>query len=125
MKKMKRLIPVLLMLVLVSAPVYAGDFQDGENAYRKGDYRTAFEKFEPLAEQGNAQAQWLLAGLYARGMGVARDYVQALKWSAIAGANGVEEGSIGRDLLRKKMTPDQINKAFREAGEWMRKYNKK
>jgi hypothetical protein len=125
MKKMKRLIPVLLMLVLVSAPVYAGDFQDGENAYRKGDYRTAFEKFEPLAEQGNAQAQWLLAGLYARGMGVARDYVQALKWSAIAGANGVEEGSIGRDLLRKKMTPDQINKAFREAGEWMREYYKK
>ena len=122
---MKRLIPVLLMLVLVSAPVHAGDFQDGENAYRKGDYRTAFEKFEPLAEQGNAQAQWLLAGLYARGMGVARDYVQALKWSAIAGANGVEEGSIGRDLLRKKMTPDQINKAFREAGEWMREYNKK
>ncbi|MBT3183470.1 MAG: sel1 repeat family protein [Nitrospina sp.] len=125
MKKMKRLIPVLLMLVLVSAPVYAGDFQDGENAYRKGDYRTAFEKFEPLAEQGNAQAQWLLAGLYARGMGVARDYVQALKWSAIAGANGVEAGSIGRDLLQKKMTPDQINKAFREAGEWMREYNKK
>ncbi|MBT3416285.1 MAG: sel1 repeat family protein [Nitrospina sp.] len=122
---MKRLIPVLLMLVLVSAPVYAGDFQDGENAYRKGDYRTAFEKFEPLAEQGNAQAQWLLAGLYARGMGVARDYVQALKWSAIAGANGVEAGSIGRDLLQKKMTPDQINKAFREAGEWMREYNKK
>ena len=125
MKKMKRLIPVLLMLVLVSAPVYAGDFQDGENAYRKGDYRTAFEKFEPLAEQGNAQAQWLLAGLYARGMGVARDYVQALKWSAIAGANGVEAGSIGRDLLQKKMTPDQINKAFREAGEWMREYYKK
>ena len=125
MKKMKRLIPVLLMLVLVSAPVYAGDFQDGENAYRKGDYRTAFEKFEPLAEQGNAQAQWLLAGLYARGMGVARDYVQALKWSAIAGANGVEAGSIGRDLLQKKMTPDQINKAFREAGEWIREYNKK
>ena len=122
---MKRLIPVLLMLVLVSAPVYAGDFQDGENAYRKGDYRTAFEKFEPLAEQGNAQAQWLLAGLYARGMGVARDYVQALKWSAIAGANGVEAGSIGRDLLQKKMTPDQINKAFREAGEWMREYYKK
>jgi hypothetical protein len=58
-------------------------------------------------------------------MGVARDYVQALKWSAIAGANGVEEGSIGRDLLRKKMTPDQINKAFREAGEWMREYYKK
>jgi len=125
MKKMKRLIPVFLMLVLISAPVHAGDFQDGGNAYRKGDYRTAFEKFEPLAEQGNAQAQWLLAGLYARGMGVARDYVQALKWSAIAGANGVEEGSIGRDLLRKKMTPDQINKAFREAGEWMREYNKK
>ena len=78
MKKMKRVIPVFLMLILMSAPVYADDYQDGENAYRRGDYRTAFEKFMPLAEQGDAQSQWLVAGLYARGMGVVRDYVQAL-----------------------------------------------
>ena len=93
MKKMKRVIPVFLMLILMSAPVYADDYQDGENAYRRGDYRTAFEKFMPLAEQGDAQSQWLVARLYARGMGVVRDYVQALKWSVIAGANGVEIGS--------------------------------
>ena len=124
-KKMKRLIPVFLMLILMSAPVYADDYQDGENAYRRGDYRGAFEKFEPLAEQGNARAQWLVAGLYARGMGVARDYVQALKWSAIVGANGVEIGSIGRDILQKQMTPNQINEGYRAAREWMREYNKK
>ena len=124
-KKMKRLIPVFLMLILMSAPVYADDYQDGENAYRRGDYRAAFEKFEPLAEQGNGQAQWLLAGLYARGMGVARDYAQALKWSAIAGANGVEIGIIGRDMLQKQMTPKQINEGYRAAREWMREYNKK
>ncbi len=125
MKKMKRVIPVFLMLILMSAPVYADDYQDGENAYRRGDYRTAFEKFMPLAEQGDAQSQWLVAGLYARGMGVVRDYVQALKWSVIAGANGVEIGSIGRDILQKQMTPDQINEAYRAAGKWMREYNKK
>ena len=56
---------------------------------------------------------------------VVRDYVQALKWSAIARANGVEIGSIGRDILQKQMTPDQINEAYRAAGEWMREYNKK
>ena len=42
MKKMKRVIPVFLMLILMSAPVYADDYQDGENAYRRGDYRTTF-----------------------------------------------------------------------------------
>ena len=60
MKKMKRVIPVFLMLILMSALVYADDYQDGENAYRRGDYRTAFEKFMPLAEQGDAQSQWLV-----------------------------------------------------------------
>ena len=58
MKKMKRLIPVFLLLFL-SSPVYADDFQDGMDAYGRKDYKTAFEKLKPLAEQGDAEAQRL------------------------------------------------------------------
>ena len=116
---------VFLFLILASAPVYADDFQDGQNAYRRGDYRIAFEKFNSLAEQGNPQAQWLLSGLYARGMGVARDYVEALKWSAISGANGVKIAIIGRDMLQKQMASGQINEAYALAREWMREFNNK
>lgn len=115
---------ILLFLMLASAPVYADDFQDGQNAYRRGEYRVAFEKFKSLAQEGNPQAQWLLSGLYARGMGVARDYVEALMWSAIAGANGVEIAIIGRDMLQKQMAPNQVNDAYKQAREWMKEFNK-
>ncbi len=49
---MKRLIPVFLMLIFITAPVYADDFQDALVAYQKQDYKVAIEKFIPLAGSG-------------------------------------------------------------------------
>ena len=96
---MKRVTQIFLMLILMSVPVYADDMRDGLSAYSRGEYRSTFEKFKLLAEQGDGQAQWYLSGLYARGLGVNQDFVQALKWSAIAGANGIEIAIYGRDIL--------------------------
>jgi TPR repeat protein len=107
----------------MSVPVYADDMRDGLSAYSRGEYRSTFEKFKLLAEQGDGQAQWYLSGLYARGLGVNQDFVQALKWSAIAGANGIEIAIYGRDILQKKMTSTQINRAYRLGQEWMSEYN--
>ena len=78
-----------------------------------------------LAEKGDGKAQWYVSGLYARGMGVNQSFVQALKWSALAGANGVEVAIYGRELLQKQMTPDQIRRAYRLAQDWMSEYNLK
>jgi hypothetical protein len=33
------------------------DFQDGLDAYNKQDYTAAFKEWQPLAKQGNADAQ--------------------------------------------------------------------
>jgi TPR repeat protein len=46
------------------------DFQDGLNAYDKQDYDAAFEEWQPLAKQGNADAQNNLGTMYANGKGV-------------------------------------------------------
>ncbi len=73
MKMMKRLIPVILILILMPVHVYAddeADFQDGLDAYEKNDYKTAIEKFKPLAKQGYAKAQYYLSGMYRSGLGV-------------------------------------------------------
>ena len=43
-------------VLLLAAPAW-GDFDDGQAAYERGDYETAFEEFLPLAEQGDALAQ--------------------------------------------------------------------
>lgn len=56
------------------------DSQDGEDAYYRGDYTTAFKKSRPLAEQGHARAQYRLGVMYATGQGVQQDHAEAVKW---------------------------------------------
>ena len=56
------------------------DFATGLNAYQKGDYATAIKEWRPLAEQGDAAAQFNLGLLYYDGLGVPTDYVQAADW---------------------------------------------
>jgi TPR repeat protein len=56
------------------------NFQDGLNAYDKQDYDAAFEEWQPLAKQGNADAQNNLGTMYANGKGVLKDAKQAASW---------------------------------------------
>jgi len=64
------------------------DYQAGEDAYNRGDYETAFKKFLPLAEQGDARAQVYLGLLYEKGNGVPQNDVQAVKWYRLAAKQG-------------------------------------
>lgn len=81
---MKNLIvPIVLILTLVF-PAYADDLQDGEDAYFKGDYKTAFEKFKLLAEQGDAKSQSNLGEMYLYGRGTTKDYQETVKWFNLA-----------------------------------------
>lgn len=193
---MNRLILVSLLLFL-SSPVYADDFQDGRDAYNRKDFKAALEKFKSSAEQEDARAQFFLGLMYSRGQGVTQDdkesfrwyrlaaeqgqenalsilgekyyngwdvaqdygeaakwyrwavkqggdaydqynlgvmydkgqgvnqnYVQAHKLYNIAGALGYEKGTKARGLVEKRMTPNQIAEAQRQAREYMTKHSK-
>ena len=74
---------------MVSKP--QGDYQAGEDAYYRGDYATALQELQPLAEQGHAEAQEKLGNLYHYGEGVEKDYVEAKKWYRKAAAQGNSE----------------------------------
>ena len=69
---------LIMALAIMATPVFAGDFQDGFDAYKRGDYETAVKKFKPLAEQGFAKAQTNLGLMYEYGAGVPQDYDQAV-----------------------------------------------
>jgi hypothetical protein len=58
------------------------DFAAGLQAIKNGDYATPIKEFLPLAEQGNAFAQFNLAAMYIEGHGVLRDYAEAVRWTA-------------------------------------------
>lgn len=74
----------LMFLVPVAAvPAWAG-FQEGADAYSKGDYQTAMTEWLPLAQAGNAQAQNAVGALYDNGLGVASDEAEAFRWYSMA-----------------------------------------
>ncbi len=77
---------ILLVYVLVFAGCGghsqkdAASFQEGVDAYGKGNYAVALEKFKPLAESGDARAQFNLGVMYRQGQGVAQDDKEAVAW---------------------------------------------
>ncbi len=105
------------VVVLVAAPACT-DFEPGEEAYDRGDYATALKEWRPLAEQGDAEAQFIMGGMYNLGQGVPQDDVQAHMWLSLAAAQGIENARKARDILAARMTPAQIAEAQRLAREW-------
>lgn len=63
----------------------------GMSCYFKQDKVDAAEWFRKAAEQGNADAQALLAACYLCGEGVKQDKSQAIKWYRKAADNGDED----------------------------------
>ena len=73
-------LPALLVLSLLLSTKVGADFDAGFAASEAGDHETAFREWKPLAEQGDASAQFGLGVLYAQGEGVPQDDKEALKW---------------------------------------------
>mgnify|MGYP006114862609 CR=1 FL=1 len=66
----------------------SADFQKGLTAAQSGDYATALREWEPLAKQGDADAQYYLGVMDANGQGVPQDYKTAVKWFKLAAEQG-------------------------------------
>ena len=141
MKNLTRTICLTLAVLLGSLVTGCGadldsgaDFDKGLVFYKSGDYATALGEWRPLAEQGNADAQMLLAELYYNGYGVLEDlghfenYVYAYMWGDIAASNGnfliffVKKGNSGywRDKAASWI-PDEIAKAKKLVSECVAK----
>ena len=83
------------------------------NMYAKGrgvvqDFVQALNWYRLSAQQGNAYAQLNLGYLYSKGQGVVQDYVKAHSWYHLSVANGIAGAVKNRDIVAKKMTPQQI-----------------
>jgi len=77
------------LLVIAPGLAVAQDLDKGFEAARSGDYATALAELRPLAEQGNADAQYSLANLYRDGHGVPPNDEQAAAWYRRAAEGGL------------------------------------
>ena len=102
---------VAMVLWVFAVPVSAQDFNTGMAAYKSGNFSTALEEWEPLAEQGNAFAQFNLGVMYDYGYGVPKDFILAHLWFDLAGTNDHKDGFKNRDVMAQKMSDEDISKA--------------
>ena len=56
--------------------------------------------------------------MYVNGQGVPQDYVSAHMWFNLSGSNGYEDAVGNRNILEKKMSKQQIEKAQELARNW-------
>ena len=91
--------PLLLVLLSLSFPSFGADFQKGLSAARSGDFATAVKEFTPLAEQGNATAQFNLGVMYATGRGVPQNYKVAEQWYILAATQGDVEAQYNLGVM--------------------------
>jgi uncharacterized protein len=80
----------------------AGQFEDGVAAYQRGDFATALGLLQPLADQGNADAQTNLGVLYEKGQGVARDYRKAVRLYRLAAQQGHPDAQFNLGVMYYK-----------------------
>jgi len=80
----------LLLLVLGTAGCGSSlaGVEEGVAALLKGDYATALKEFQPLAERGDAEAQYRLGRMYEFGRGVLTNMPQAMSWLNKSAAQG-------------------------------------
>ncbi len=111
--------PLLIVPILLWSSVAAADFRAGVEAYKRGDYATAYKEWLPLAEQGLARAQFNLGNMYAMGEGVPEDDAEAVKWFRKA----AEQGHAGALFNLGVMYDDGegVPEDDAEAVKWFRK----
>ena len=109
-------IPVMLSL---ATPVAAGSGQDAVAAYARGDYAAALRLLRPLADQGDAQAQYNLGALYDNGQGVPQNYAEAMKWYRKAADQGDDRDQ--NNLATMYVKGQGVPQNYAEAMKWYRK----
>jgi TPR repeat protein len=115
---LKHAVTALILVLSLGVIADAGPLEDAAAAVKKRDYTTAVRLIRPLAEQGNATAQYNLGLFYDNGLGVPQDRVRAHMWLNLAAMQGREGAAALRALVARLMTPTQIAEAQKLAREW-------
>ena len=109
------------LLIVCGLPVqaFAASLDEGIAAVEQGDYERAFEIFLPLAEAGDAEAQYNLAILYRGGHGVAKDLQKSHQWFLRAAEQGIAAAQYHLGYMYD--TGEGVEQSDRYAFLWYRK----
>ncbi|MES2137070.1 MAG: tetratricopeptide repeat protein, partial [Pseudomonadota bacterium] len=116
----KHLVAAVLAL-LIAAPLSAQSVKAGIDAWQRSDYASAVAIWRPLAEQGDADAQFNLGQAYRLGRGVQINLAAAKSWFERAAAKGHVDSqtTLGLLLFQNGAQPEALKwlKMAAEQGE--------
>ena len=95
---LRRLLAFPLLLTLLAAAGCGGE-KTALQAFEEGDYQTAYSLFKPRAEAGDSEAQNYLGVLYYLGLGVRRNWTQALRWYEKSAKQGDPKAQLNYGLM--------------------------
>lgn len=108
-----------LSLAAESGTADTAQIERGVQAYRQGDYATAFRLWHPLAERGIPRAQNNLGVLYRDGQGVRQNNREAVRLFRAAAAQGHMLAQF--NLGRLYEVGQKVRRDYAEAAHWYRK----
>jgi TPR repeat protein len=94
------------------------NYQKGMKHYKPDDVAAAVRELKPLAEQGNAQAQFNLGSLYYQGRGVRQDYTEAAQWMRKAAEQGHIFAQVTLGSIHAEGVQGAIQKDYPQALMW-------
>lgn len=99
---MKRFLPVLTFLVLLSSLARAADLSEAEQAFKAKTYDVALSVYFRLAQAGDAEAQFRLGQMTMRGQGTPADPKRARALYEQAAAAGNVHAQAALEALRQR-----------------------
>ncbi len=108
-----------VVLLLGFARSVSADFQEALEAYRNGDYESAFEEFKTLAKRGNPSAQYNLAIMYHQGQGSKKDLDKAMDWFRRAADQGYASAQFKLGIMYGR--GEGVSQDYTQAAEWFHK----
>lgn len=88
-----------VMVALAASPLSAQSVRAGIEAWQRADYSGAIANWRPLAEKGDADAQFNLGQAYRLGRGVPTNLAQSKSWFERAAASGHVDAQTTLGLL--------------------------
>jgi TPR repeat protein len=114
----RRIATAFSVAFLVASAAMAGPLEDGQTAFRSGDYTSALKAWQPLADAGDAIAARNIGIMYDQGFGVTKSAADAMKWYRTAAEKGDAGGAFNLGLMLEAGDGAPANMA--EAVKWFR-----
>ena len=107
---------IVLLLVNIYGTAYSQSMYWAKKYYDEGKYLEAAKQLRPLADGGNAEAQYMAAELFYYGYGVQENEAQSKKYLTLAADQGYEKAI---ELLVNRLAKKGDNKAYSIAKKYI------